>query len=81
MKVLFTYINTESRPSFPIGLTNLASYLEKLGHEIDIFDTSFYQEFALELEKNGIKPKMGIFGAFMQVSLINDGPVTIIMEI
>jgi len=40
----------------------------------------FYQEFALELEKNWIKPKMGIFGAFMQVSLINDGPVTIILE-
>ena len=39
-----------------------------------------YEEFAFELEKNGIKPKVGIFGAFMQVSLINDGPVTIILE-
>ncbi len=39
-----------------------------------------YEEFSLELERNGIKPKMGIFGAFMQVSLVNDGPVTIILE-
>ncbi|MBC8385664.1 MAG: D-tyrosyl-tRNA(Tyr) deacylase [Candidatus Cloacimonetes bacterium] len=39
-----------------------------------------YKEFSFELEKNGIKPKMGIFGAFMQVFLCNDGPVTIILE-
>ena len=39
-----------------------------------------YEKFALELEKNGNKPKLGIFGAFMQVSLVNDGPVTIILE-
>ncbi len=39
-----------------------------------------YLEFARELEKNGIIPKLGIFGANMQVSLINDGPVTFVME-
>ncbi len=40
----------------------------------------FYNIFAKELEKNGIKTKKGIFGAFMKVSLKNDGPVTIILE-
>ena len=39
-----------------------------------------YKEFANELAQKGIRPKMGIFGAFMQVSLVNDGPVTIILE-
>ena len=40
----------------------------------------FYNRFAEELKKNGIKTKKGIFGAFMKVSLKNDGPVTIILE-
>ncbi len=40
----------------------------------------FYNLFAEELEKNGIKTKKGIFGAFMKVSLENNGPVTIILE-
>ena len=40
----------------------------------------FYNLFAEELEKNGIKIRKGIFGAFMKVSLKNDGPVTIILE-
>ncbi|NQV17577.1 MAG: D-tyrosyl-tRNA(Tyr) deacylase [Armatimonadetes bacterium] len=40
----------------------------------------FYNLFAEELEKSGIKTKKGIFGAFMKVSLENNGPVTIILE-
>jgi D-tyrosyl-tRNA(Tyr) deacylase len=40
----------------------------------------YYELFATELGKNGVKPKMGIFGAYMEVSLVNDGPVTIILE-
>ena len=40
----------------------------------------YYLEFANELSKNDVKPKLGIFGAFMKVSLQNDGPVTIILE-
>ena len=39
-----------------------------------------YEYFCLECEKNNIKVEKGIFGANMQVNLINDGPVTIIME-
>jgi len=39
-----------------------------------------YEYFCKECSKNGIKVEKGIFGADMQVSLINDGPVTILME-
>lgn len=39
-----------------------------------------YQYFCNECEKNGIKVEKGIFGADMKVSLLNDGPVTIILE-
>lgn len=39
-----------------------------------------YDKFNEELRKNNIIVKTGIFKADMQVSLINDGPVTIILE-
>lgn len=39
-----------------------------------------YEYFCSECERNNIKVEKGIFGANMQVSLVNDGPVTIIIE-
>ena len=39
-----------------------------------------YEYFCSECEKNEIKVERGIFGADMQVNLINDGPVTILLE-
>ncbi len=39
-----------------------------------------YEYFCEECQKNGIKVEKGIFGADMKVSLLNDGPVTIIIE-
>ncbi|MBT3169025.1 MAG: D-tyrosyl-tRNA(Tyr) deacylase [Candidatus Cloacimonetes bacterium] len=39
-----------------------------------------YLSFADELAKNGFKPKMGKFGENMKISLLNDGPVTLILE-
>ena len=39
-----------------------------------------YEYFCSECEKNGIKVEKGIFGAKMQVELINDGPVTVMLE-
>jgi D-tyrosyl-tRNA(Tyr) deacylase len=45
------------------------------------FATKLYEIFCLQLGKEISRPvKTGIFGADMQVSLINDGPVTIIMD-
>jgi D-tyrosyl-tRNA(Tyr) deacylase len=40
-----------------------------------------YESFILKLEQDlGKKISTGIFGADMQVSLLNDGPVTIVMD-
>lgn len=36
--------------------------------------------FAEQLQKQGIQTQQGIFGAHMQVEIINDGPVTIMLE-
>ena len=39
-----------------------------------------YEEFAEILRTRNVTLKTGIFGAHMHVSLVNDGPVTIILE-
>ena len=39
-----------------------------------------YEYFCNQCELNNIEVQKGIFGADMKVSLLNDGPVTIIME-
>ena len=42
--------------------------------------TILYDEFNQKLKNRNIKIATGIFGASMEVSLVNDGPVTIILE-
>ncbi len=39
-----------------------------------------YEYFSAQLKSNGVPIENGIFQADMQVSLINDGPVTFILE-
>lgn len=39
-----------------------------------------YEYFIQEVQKAGIAVATGIFGAFMKVSLVNDGPVTLMLE-
>ena len=39
-----------------------------------------YDEFNRKLKDKNIKVETGIFGADMQVELINDGPITIMLE-
>ena len=40
-----------------------------------------YEQFTIELAREtGIEVKTGIFGADMKVSLVNNGPVTILMD-
>lgn len=39
-----------------------------------------YEQFVEEIAKSGLSVQKGIFGAMMKVSLINDGPVTLIVE-
>ncbi len=39
-----------------------------------------YEAFLASLKKRNIKTEAGIFGAMMEVSLVNDGPVTILLD-
>jgi len=57
---------------------NRPSYIKAAKPEVAI---PLYEEFKRELEKQlGRKVQQGEFGAMMKVSLINDGPVTIIID-
>lgn len=42
--------------------------------------SKLYDYFNEELRKEGLVVKTGVFGADMKIDLINDGPVTIILE-
>ena len=55
---------------------NRPSYINALRGEEAV---KLYNEFNDKL-KNHIKVETGVFGADMKVSLINDGPVTILLE-
>lgn len=44
------------------------------------FANKLYEYFLSKCKENGIEIETGIFGADMKVILINDGPVTIILE-
>lgn len=55
---------------------NRPSYINALNGNIA---TKLYDEFNNKL-KNLVNTKTGIFGSDMQVSLINDGPITIIID-
>ncbi|MBM2821576.1 MAG: D-tyrosyl-tRNA(Tyr) deacylase [Thermoleophilia bacterium] len=39
-----------------------------------------YEAFCVALEAEGARVKRGVFGARMAVSLVNDGPVTIVLD-
>ena len=41
---------------------------------------TMYQQFCEQLIMNSIAVERGVFGAMMDVSLVNDGPVTIFLE-
>ena len=57
---------------------NRPSYIRAAGHELAI---ALYEKFCeLLSDLIGKEVKKGIFGADMKVSLINDGPVTIIID-
>ena len=38
------------------------------------------EAFCEELERRGVRVARGVFGARMEVSLVNDGPVTIVLD-
>jgi D-tyrosyl-tRNA(Tyr) deacylase len=39
-----------------------------------------YERFCAELRAHGVRVETGVFGAKMEVELVNDGPVTIVLE-
>ena len=56
---------------------NRPSYMEAAPPKLA---DSLYQNFQAELSKLGLRVSSGEFGASMQVSLLNDGPVTIWLD-
>ena len=57
---------------------NRPSYIHAAGHELAV---PLYELYCKEVEQlMGREVKRGVFGAEMQVSRINDGPVTIIID-
>ena len=53
------------------------SYINALNGDKAII---LYDEFNKKKKKKNVKVETGIFGAYMQVELINDGPITIMLE-
>ena len=39
-----------------------------------------YEDFVAQLRKTGLRVETGEFGAMMDVALVNDGPVTLVLE-
>ncbi len=57
---------------------NRPSYIRAANPE---FAIPMYEKFIAKLEtESGKKVQSGVFGAHMQVALVNDGPVTIIID-
>lgn len=57
---------------------NRPSYIHAAGHELAV---PLYEAYCNEVQALvGHEVKRGVFGADMQVALINDGPVTIIID-
>ena len=57
---------------------NRPSYIHAAGHDLAV---PLYDGFCMELQNiTGKIVKKGVFGADMKVELINDGPVTIIVD-
>lgn len=57
---------------------NRPSYIKAAKPDVAV---PLYEKFLVKLEENlGCAPGRGIFGADMKVSLLNDGPVTIIVD-
>jgi D-tyrosyl-tRNA(Tyr) deacylase len=42
---------------------------------------TLYDRFADALRDHGVPVEQGVFGARMQVELVNDGPVTIVLDL
>lgn len=56
---------------------NRPSFSDAAGPEVA---EPLYERFCAALEQEGVSVARGVFGARMEVSLVNDGPVTIVLD-
>ena len=56
---------------------NRPSFIEAMEPQLA---QKYFETFNEEVKKLGIEVKSGVFQAHMDVSLVNDGPVTILLE-
>ncbi len=56
---------------------NRPSFVNSAKPESALF---LYEKFVETLKSSGVKVQTGIFGANMQIELINDGPVTLMLD-
>jgi D-tyrosyl-tRNA(Tyr) deacylase len=57
---------------------NRPSFIESARPEKAV---SYYEKFVEKIKDSGLKTATGKFGAMMDVSLINDGPITVIIDL
>ena len=57
---------------------NLPSFTEAASPELA---EHLYERFCAALRAEGVPVQTGVFGAKMQVALVNDGPVTIVLDV
>ena len=79
---------TSNKDRFNLSISQFTLYANcKKGRRPSFIDAAkpdisspLYDFFNKKLEEKGINVERGVFGAMMEVSLINDGPVTIILD-
>ena len=79
MKVLLVFINSEYRPMVPINLTMLEGCLKRRGHDVRVFDASFYKD-VLNIETLKTNIDVGsYFGVdYSDIGVkIKEGPVAV----
>ncbi|MCD8340033.1 MAG: D-tyrosyl-tRNA(Tyr) deacylase [Burkholderiales bacterium] len=60
--------NSGTRPSLSLGAS------PEVGKK-------FFEQFVEEIKSSGLKTGQGVFGAHMEISLVNDGPVTFWLQV
>ena len=68
----------DAHPNDSQAIAGLANYLSNIGKIEDAIP--LYERFIALLRERGVRVETGEFGAMMDVDLVNDGPVTLLLE-